>query len=104
MKRNRNHHPKPGLCCQGQDLIHFSFDLSELFKLPNVWLIPTHSGQSIKSKFNPGIELQTNATPQWRYPFLNAYKRLVFLPALYHPLFLNFNPPRRTNVWRLAAS
>jgi len=36
-------------------------------------------------------EKETNTTPQWRYPFLNAYKRLAHLPTMYHPLFLKFN-------------
>jgi hypothetical protein len=36
-------------------------------------------------------ENQTNATPQWRYPFIVVYKRLAYLPALFYALFLKFN-------------
>jgi hypothetical protein len=32
-------------------------------------------------------ENQTNATPQWRYPFIVVYKRLAYLQAMFDALF-----------------
>jgi len=91
MNKDRTHHPKQGICNQGHALMRFSFALSEPFKTPNAWIIPKNSGLPIKNKYDPGIEIQPNPTPQWRYPFIVVYKRIAYLAAMIHAYSLGFN-------------
>ncbi|MDO8898985.1 MAG: hypothetical protein Q7V19_15145 [Bacteroidales bacterium] len=67
-------------------------------------IIHSKTSITINSSYDLGMENQTNSIPQWRYPFIVVYKRLAYLRVMLDALFMKFNPPRWTKVWRLAVS